>query len=84
MSPDIEWHVGEEAEQETIAAASSPRRSRRSWIAVLIVVVLGAGLGMAYRSIPEPAPRPTPTPSPTPQPTPTPPAMPAKLDLLQK
>ena len=66
MSPDLHWHVGEDAEQETIATATSPRRSRRSWIAVLIVVVLGAGLGAMYRSIPEPPPRPTPSPSPTP------------------
>jgi hypothetical protein len=79
MSPDIHWHVGEDKDQETIATATSPRRSRRSWIALVIVVILGAGLGAAYRSIPEPAPRPTPTPSPTPQPTLTPPAVPAKL-----
>jgi|GEM_PF-2046688 hypothetical protein len=59
MSPDIQWHVGEDKDQETIARASTPRRSRRSWIAILIVVILGAGLGMAYRSIPEPEPRPT-------------------------
>jgi hypothetical protein len=73
MSPDIHWHIGEDAEQETIATATPARRSRRSWIAILIVALLGAGLGMAYRSIPEPAPRPTP------QPTPTRLAMPAKL-----
>ena len=77
--PDIHWHVGEDAEQETIAQSTSPRRSRRSWIAVLIVVILGASLGMAYRSLPEPAPRPTPTPVPTIPPTPTHPALPAKL-----
>ncbi len=72
--PDIHWHVGEDAEQETIAQTTSPRRSRRSWIAVLIVVVLGASLGVVYRSIPEPALRPTPTPIPptvTPLPVPT-------------
>jgi hypothetical protein len=77
--PDIHWHVGDDAEQETIAQATSPRRSRRSWIAVLIVVILGASLGMAYRSLPEPKPRPTPTPAPTIPPTPTHPAVPAKL-----
>src|SRR5512134_2112130 len=71
--PDIHWHVGEDKDQETIAHASSPRRSRRSWIVVLIVVVLGVGLGAMYRSIPEPPPRPTPLPSPTR------PAVPAKL-----
>jgi hypothetical protein len=79
MSPDIHWHVGEDAEQETITTATSPRRSRRSWIAVIIVVILGASLGVVYRSIPEPAPRPTPTPVPTIPPTPTHPALPAKL-----
>jgi hypothetical protein len=71
--PDIHWHVGEDAEQETLATATSPRRSRRSWIAIVIVVILGAGLGMVYRSLPEPAQRPTPSPSPTR------PAVPAKL-----
>ncbi|HTP08528.1 MAG TPA: hypothetical protein VMP08_09775 [Anaerolineae bacterium] len=76
MSPDIQWHVGED--QETIHAPT-PRRSRRSWIAIVIVVILGAGLGVAYRSLPEPAPRPTPTSLPTPQPTPTHLAVPAQL-----
>jgi hypothetical protein len=79
MSPDIEWQVGEDAQQETIAQTTSPRRSRRSGIAILIVAILGAGLGAVYRSIPEPAPQPTPAPSPTPRPTPAPPAVPAKL-----
>ena len=49
LSPDIHWHIGEDDEQETIATATSPRRSRRSWIAIVIIVMLGAGLGMAYR-----------------------------------
>ena len=79
MSPDIHWGVGEDAEQETIAQTVPARRSRRSWIAVLIVVVLGAGLGVAYRSLPEPPPRPTPTLSPTPETVPTRPAIPAAL-----
>jgi hypothetical protein len=77
--PDLHWHIGDDTEQETITQTISPHRSRRSWIAVLIVVILGASLGMAYRSLPEPAPRPTPTPSPAPQPTPTPSGMPTKL-----
>jgi hypothetical protein len=75
MSPDIDWHIGDDAEQKTIATTTSARRSQRGWIAVLIVVVLGAAFGMVYRSIPEPAPRPTPTPIPptvTPLPTPIP------------
>jgi len=66
MSPDIEWHVGEDAEQETIARASSPRRSRRGRWAVLIAIGLGVGLGLLYRSIPEPPPKPIdPVPAPT-------------------
>jgi hypothetical protein len=58
MGPDIEWHVGEEAEQETIARTSSIRRSRRGWWAVLIAIGLGVGLGLLYRSIPEPSAKP--------------------------
>ncbi len=77
MSPDINWHVGEDAEQETIVASTPVRRSRRSWLAVLLVVILGVVLGVMYRSIPEPAARPTPMP--TAPPTPTRPAIPAKL-----
>jgi hypothetical protein len=77
--PDIHWHIGDGADQETIAKATSARRSQRSWIAILIVVILGAGLGALYRSIPEPAPRPTSPAQPTPRPTPTYPAVPAKL-----
>ncbi len=77
--PDIHWHVGEGAGRETIAKATEPHRSRRSWIAILVVVAIGAGLGAVYRSIPEPAPQPTPSPSPTPRPTPTLPAIPAQL-----
>jgi hypothetical protein len=65
MSPDIHWHIGDEAESETMTTAVPARRSRRGWLAILIVVALGVGLGIAYRAIPEPAPRPTPVPSPT-------------------
>ncbi len=79
MSPDVHWRVGEDAEQETIVISTPARRSRRSWLIVLIVVILGAGLGVAYRSLPESAPQPTPTPYPTPQPTPTYPPVPVKL-----
>jgi hypothetical protein len=77
--PDIHWHVGDSAEQETIAQTTPPRRSRRSWLAVLIVVIVGAGLGVVYRTIPEPAPRPTLTSVPVASPTPTRPAMPVAL-----
>lgn len=79
MSPDIEWHIRDSAEQETIIKATPPRRSRRSWVAILIVILVGIGLGVVYRSIPEPAPRPTPAPSPTQRPTRTHPVIPAKL-----
>ena len=66
MSPDIEWHVGEDAEQETIARTSSPPPSRRGRWAVLIAIGLGVGLALAYRSIPEPPAKPIiPTPAPT-------------------
>ena len=58
MSPDIEWHVGEDAEQETIARTSSARRSQRGRWAVIITIGLGVGLGLLYRSIPEPPPQP--------------------------
>jgi hypothetical protein len=77
VSPDVHWRVGEDAAEETVAQAAPARRSRRSWLAVLIVVVLGVSLGMAYRSIPEPALRPAPTP--TVPPTPARPAVPAAL-----
>ncbi len=71
MSPDIEWRVGEDAEQEIIARISSPRRSRRSLWILIIVIILGAGLGWLYRSIPEPPSRPiVPTFVPTIVPTP--------------
>ncbi len=65
MSPDIEWRVGEDAEQEIIARTSRVRRSRRSLWAVIIAIGLGVSLGVIYRSIPEPPPRPI---SPTPVP----------------
>ncbi len=49
MSPDIEWHVGEDAEQETIAQVTSDRPSRWRKPIVLIAAVLGAGAGRALR-----------------------------------
>ncbi len=79
MSPDIEWHIGEEAEQETVVKTSPARRSQGRMLVLIIVVLLGAGLGMAYRSIPAAAPHPTPTPLPTLPPTPAPPAVLAQL-----
>jgi hypothetical protein len=65
MGPDVEWRIGEEAEQETIARTASARRSRRSRWAVIITIGLGVGLGLLYRSIPEPPAKPIgPTPAP--------------------
>ncbi len=77
MSPDIDWHVVEDEEEETVVASSPVRRSRRRAVAIALAVILGVGLGVLYRSIPEPAARPTPTS--TPAPTPTQVAIPAKL-----
>jgi hypothetical protein len=75
MSPDIEWHVGEDAEQETIAQATSGKPSRWRRPIVLLAAALGLGLGVLYVSIPEP-PQPivSPTPIATPPGTPVPPA----------
>jgi hypothetical protein len=63
MSPDIEWHVGEDAEQETIARVTSDRPSRWRKPIVLLVAVLGLGLGVIPES---PAPIASPTPTATP------------------
>ena len=58
MSPDIEWRVGEDADQETIAqTAHAPRSWRKRWV-VISAIGLGVGLGLLYRSIPEPLPKP--------------------------
>ncbi|HTP08529.1 MAG TPA: hypothetical protein VMP08_09780 [Anaerolineae bacterium] len=57
MSPDIEWRVGEGADQETIARTSTTRRSRFNRWVVIGAVGLGVGLGVLYRSIPEPPPQ---------------------------
>ena len=57
MSPDIEWRIGEEADQETIVRTVSPAARWRAGV-VLLVVAAGLGLGLLYSSIPEPPPRP--------------------------
>ena len=83
MSPDVEWHVGEDAEQETIAKTSSARRSRRSRWAVIIAIGLGAGLGLLYRSIPEPPAKPidaTPAPAVVQSPLPAPEPLAAAIE----
>ncbi len=58
MSPDIEWHVGEDAEQETIAHTSTRLAHGAGRWVVIIAIGLGVGLGLLYRSIPEPPPKP--------------------------
>jgi hypothetical protein len=76
MSPDIEWHIGEEAGPETVL--KTPQRKPPRWhaLAIIIAIGLGVALGAVYHSIPEPAPRPTPT---IIQLGPTPPALPPEL-----
>jgi hypothetical protein len=58
MSPDIEWRVGEDAEQETIAKVTTDKSRRWRMPLVLIATALGIGLGAIYVSIPEPPPKP--------------------------
>jgi hypothetical protein len=69
--PDIHWHVGENAEQETIAQITSDKPSRWRKPIVLLAAVSGIGLGALYASIPEPL---RPIAPPTPSATPLPPA----------
>lgn len=71
MSPDIEWHIGDDADEDTIIV-SSRRLSRRHSMWLAVAICLGVGLGMIYRSIPEPPPRPMPAATPTPAPMPPP------------
>jgi hypothetical protein len=54
MSPDIEWHAGEGAEQETIAQITTSKPSRWRKPIVLVMAVLGLGLGALYAALPEP------------------------------
>src|SRR5512143_4161665 len=58
MSPDIEWHVGEDAEQETIAHITTHTPARWRTPLVLIAATLGIGLGAIHIAIPEPPPKP--------------------------
>lgn len=57
MSPDIEWHIGEESERETVARVERTPKILRRW-GVIMAIGLGAGLGLLYRSIPESSPQP--------------------------
>ncbi len=75
MSPDIEWHIGEEAEQETVVKThSQPPRWNR--ILIGLMVIGGAGLGLVYTRLPEPARLVAPTAIPTETPLPLPPLTP--------
>jgi hypothetical protein len=70
MSPDIEWHITDESNPQTIVKTTEPKPPRRRALAVLVVIVLGIGLGLVYRSIPTPAAQPLPPPTPTSEPEP--------------
>lgn len=82
MSPDIEWRVGEDAEQETIARITSSKPSRWRKPIVLVMTVLGIGLGALYASIPEPL-RPMMPPTPIASPAPTVTSLPPTPALAQ-
>jgi hypothetical protein len=58
MSPDIEWRIGESADEETSVRVNPPAARWRAAV-VMVVVSSGIALGMLYMSIPEPMPRPT-------------------------
>lgn len=70
MSPDIEWHIGDETGRETIARTRATPVSRwRRWL-IAFAVMGGAGLGVLYTTIPEPSAPPAPTPTQTSAPPP--------------
>lgn len=73
MSPDIEWHIGEASEQETVVRTQPKPPSRWRKVIIGAMLILGAGLGAAYSAIPAPlaAPRPTAIPTPTDIPLPS-------------
>ncbi len=82
MSPDIEWHIGEEDERETVAQTTAREPARWRKVMMLVVVSLGIGLGVWYKSIPTPPPPPTPTLLPTE--TPLPPAPPLESFIARE
>src|SRR5512139_3472080 len=79
MSPDIEWRVGEEADEETIVQITTRKRSRWRKPIALTAAALGIGLGALYVSIPEP-PRPFATPTPIATPLPLAPPLEQTID----
>jgi hypothetical protein len=72
MSPDIEWHVGEDTDLETVVKTTRKAAPRWRRLAIALAACLGIGVGIMYASIPEPARAPTPTPTPTAAPPPPP------------
>ncbi len=76
MSPDIEWHVGEDTELETVVKTTRKPVARWRKLAIALAACLGVGVGVIYASIPEPVRPPTPTPLPTVTPLPLPPLEP--------
>lgn len=70
MSPDVEWHVGEESEQETIVKTQRTPPSRWRKILIGAMLILGASLGVAYSTIPVASQPVTPTPQATTPPLP--------------
>jgi len=60
MSPDIEWHISEESDQETIIKTTPRGPPPWRWLAIGFVMILGIGLGVFYHSIPGPPKPPTP------------------------
>ena len=80
MSPDIEWHIGDEEGQETLVKLPH-KPSRRRWPLVVAMIILGASLGVLYYSTPSPPPLPSP-PTPTPAPTPIPTSTPSPIERL--
>lgn len=84
MSPDIEWHVGEDAEQETIVKTPQHKPPRWRALAIMVAAGLGLALGVVYRSIPEPAPRPAPAVFPEPAPPQFTSSSPLALDTIER
>jgi hypothetical protein len=78
MSPDIEWRVGEDTDQE-ILTQTTTRPGRGQRLAWIIVITLGLGLGIFYHMLPVPIEPPVATATPTPAPAPT---LPPPIDLL--
>ena len=77
MSPDIEWHIGDGSEQETIVKTQSKPPSRLRKFLIGVMIVLGVGLSVIYSRRPESPQLAQPTAVPTDTPEPLPPLAPA-------